>query len=154
MLDALRKRFGAAVFQADGQLDRKLLGNVVFTDQAALSDLNQITHYYIDAEVNRQIRKAEEDGYTAVAVDAIALLEGGLAQQCDATIGIVAPVELRVARIMARENISEEYARLRIEAQKPDSYFRLNCDYILENGEDLEQFSNQVRDLMYVLFNE
>ena len=49
---------------------------------------------------------------------------------------MIAPAELRVRRIMAREGISEDYARKRVKAQKGEDFFRENCDYILENSED------------------
>ena len=68
------------------------------------------------------------------AIDAINLLESGLDRLCDRTIAITAPVELRVRRIMARDNIPEEYARLRIFAQKPDEYYRSKCSCELNNG--------------------
>ena len=70
------------------------------------------------------------------AIDAINLLEGGLDQLCDRTIAVTAPLELRVRRIMARDNITEQYARLRISAQKPDEYYRGKCDCELNNAAD------------------
>ena len=59
-----------------------------------------------------------------------------LCRLCDRTIAITAPVELRVRRIMARDGISEQYARLRISAQKPDEYYRSKCDCELNNALD------------------
>lgn len=70
------------------------------------------------------------------AIDAINLLEGGLDQLCDRTIAVTAPLELRVRRIMARDNITEQYARLRISAQQPDEYYRGKCDCELNNAAD------------------
>ena len=67
---------------------------------------------------------------------AINLLEGGLDQLCDRTIAVTAPLELRVRRIMARDNITEQYARLRISAQQPDEYYRGKCDCELNNAAD------------------
>ena len=55
---------------------------------------------------------------------------------CDAVVGILAPKEVRIRRIMAREGISEDYARRRVEAQQGDGFFRAHCGYILENRED------------------
>lgn len=153
--EALRNRFGGGVFREDGQLDRKALGNVVFSDSEALADLNSITHKYINEEVNQRIKQAMEDRCAAVAIDAIALIEGGLADRCDATIGIIAPTEIRIARIMDREKISKEYARLRVKAQQPDSFYRTYCDYILENsGENMEEFKIKVCELLKCILND
>ena len=130
----LKARFGETVFGPDGQLDRKALGAVVYGDQAAMKDLETITHRYVAAEVDRLLEQGREERRPAVAVDAIALLEGDLAARCDAVIGILAPEQQRLQRIMAREGVSEAYARARIRAQKDDGFYRENCTYILENN--------------------
>ena len=80
------------------------------------------------------------------AIDAINLIESGLDRLCDRTIAVTAPTELRVRRIMARDNISEQYARLRISAQKPDEFYRSKCDLELNNGaETPEAFQREAK---------
>lgn len=130
----LEARFGSLYH--DEELDRKKLGNLVFNDEKALSDLNAITHRLIGQEINRLLQEAKAEGRRVAAIDAIGLLESGLGDRCDYTVAIVAPPELRIRRIMKREGISEEYARLRVLAQKEEAYFRANCDYVLENREE------------------
>ena len=136
MRQALTARFGTNILDETGKIDRKALGGVVFADPRALSDLNEITHRFILAEIDRQAARAEAEGRPAVAIDAIALIESGAAEGCDAVVGVLAPKEVRIRRIMAREGISEEYARKRVEAQRDDAFFRANCTHILENGDD------------------
>lgn len=131
LLSALDARFPGVI--ADGVLDRKALGNIVFADAAALSDLNEITGSYIQKETDRRLREAEEQGVPLAAIDAINLLETELPKSCCCTIAVTAPVEVRVKRLMARDHISEEYARLRISAQQPNEYFEKHCDYTLFN---------------------
>ena len=133
--EALISRFGD-ICDASGKIDRKKLGNVVFADPAALADLNAITHRFVGEAIDRLLRGAAESGAPAAAIDAIALVESGLGERCDAVVGVIAPAELRVRRIMAREGISEEYARKRVSAQKGEDFFRENCGYVLENTED------------------
>ena len=85
---------------------------------------------------------------------AINLLEGGLDQLCDRTIAVTAPLELRVRRIMARDNISEQYARLRISAQQPDEYYRGKCDCELNNAADTaEDFQREAREFFQRLID-
>ncbi len=134
LLDAIEARFPGTV--EDGRLQRKKLGSIVFSDENALLDLNKITHGAIRAEV---LRRLEEKPKLA-AIDAIALFEGGLAELCDVTVAVTAPSEIRVLRLMKRDNISEEYARSRIAAQHPDIWFRERCDCILENNGTETQF--------------
>lgn len=134
LLQALDARFPGVI--QNGVLDRKALGNIVFADPAALADLNRITGSFIQSETNRLLSEAETQGIPLAAVDAINLLETNLPQQCHCTIAVTAPVETRVKRLMARDAISEEYARLRISAQPPNEYFEQHCDYTLFNDAD------------------
>ena len=154
MRQELCARFGP-VYNGD-TLDRKKLGALVFQDQAALTDLNAITHKYVNQETSRRIHAARQAGCPAVAIDAIALLESALRCYCDCTVAVTAPEELRVKRIMAREGISEAYARLRVSAQKDSAWFQAHCDYTLENTEadTVEQFAQRARALFRQLLEE
>ena len=137
LLAAIEKRFPGTV--ENGTLERKKLGSVVFSDAQALADLNAITHGGVKREVLRRL----EDAPKLAAIDAIALFEGGLAELCDVTVAVTAPVEDRVKRLMAREGISEEYARKRIAAQHEDAWFRGHCDYVLGNNGKLDAFATK-----------
>lgn len=129
----LRARFGGAVFDENGDLRRKALGAIVFEDAGALADLNAITHRHVLAELERLIAQAEAEGRPAIALDAIALMESGAGALCDVTIAVTASEETRVRRIMAREGIGEAYARARVRAQKPASWFEERCAFTLRN---------------------
>ena len=131
MVDALRQRFPGVV--KEGRLDRKALGEIVFRDERALVDLNAITHSFVKEEVRQLLRNSREAGKTLAAVEAIALIESGVGALCTVLVGILAPVEERANRLQTREGISRDYAMARIKSQKPDSFFRDHCDYILEN---------------------
>ena len=132
---AIEARFPGTV--EDGRLQRKKLGAIVFADPKALEDLNAITHSAVSKAVTARL------GTGNVAIDAIALFESGLAQLCDVTVAVVAPEEQRVQRLMAREGISEEYARSRIAAQPPESFYRERCDEVLENAGEIVQFQGK-----------
>ena len=146
LLRELDARFPGVI--RNGELDRKTLGNIVFADKQALSDLNAITGKYILAETDRQLEAAQRQGVPIAAIDAINLLEGDLPERCDVTVAVTAPVEIRVGRLMERDGISEEYARLRISAQQPNEYFEAHCDHTLRNGEGTQQaFAQSCREL-------
>jgi len=134
MLSAIDVRFPGTV--ENGALNRKKLGAIVFSDEQALLDLNRITHSAVKQEVLRRL----EGKPALAAIDAIGLFEGGLAQLCHVTVAVTAPVELRVTRLMARDGISEEYARKRIAAQHSEEWFREQCDHILENDGTIDAF--------------
>ena len=137
MVDRLAQRFPEAM--EDGILNRKKLGTIVFSDPAALAELNEITHSAVKAEVLRLLA-----GKPALAaIDAIGLFEGGLAELCDVTVAVTAPEEARIRRLMVRDSIPESYARARIAAQKKEDWFRQRCDYVLENDGELDAFATK-----------
>jgi dephospho-CoA kinase len=82
-LDAVVARFGSGVLHADGSLDRPALGRIVFADPAALRDLEAITHPAVRPRILAAIEAAEAVAADAVVIEAIRLVEGGLAQVCD-----------------------------------------------------------------------
>ena len=137
LLAAIEARFPGTV--ENGQLQRKNLGAIVFSDENALLDLNRITHAAVKQEVLRQL----QSNPALAAIDAIALFESGLDALCDVTVAVTAPAEVRVQRLMERDRISEEYARARIHAQHTDSWFREKCDHVLENNGGTDAFRSK-----------
>ena len=134
LLCAIETRFPGTV--REGILDRKKLGNIVFADEAALQDLNRITHGAVREEVLKQLATKPK----LAAIDAIGLFEGDLAPLCDVTVAVTAPEEMRIHRLMERDGISQEYAQKRISAQHSDLWFREKCDHTLHNDGNLEHF--------------
>lgn len=134
MLAEIECRFPGTV--SGGVLDRKKLGSLVFADPNALQALNTITHSAVKAEVLRRM----EGETRSVAIDAIGLFEGKLASLCDVTVAVIAPEEERVARLMAREGITAEYAKKRIGAQRPQTEFVSLCDHVLYNDTTEAEF--------------
>lgn len=128
LLGAIEKRFPGTV--ENGVLQRKKLGKLVFSDEKALNDLNQITHSAVKAEVLRRLAHTPK----LAAIDAIGLFEGGLAELCDVTVAVTAPEEDRIRRLMIRDGIDWDYAKRRIAAQKSAEWFRERCDFCLENN--------------------
>ena len=126
---AITDAFGD-VFTPDGQLDRQKLGTLVFGDAAQLERLNAIIYDQLPRELERRMALSPAP---IMGIDAINLVESGLAKLCDRTLAVIAPTEDRVRRIMARDGITEEYARLRVTAQKDDDFYRAHCTDVLVN---------------------
>ena len=134
LLAVIEARFPGTVI--GGSLDRKKLGRIVFADPGALADLNRITH----SAVRREVLSALNKKPTLAAIDAIGLFEGDLAQLCQVTVAITAPEQERIRRLIARDGITEEYARSRIAAQHSDAWFRERCSHTLANDSTAEEF--------------
>ena len=82
-LEAIIERFGEALRRPDGSLDRAALGRIVFADAEALADLEAIVHPAVRPRILATMKRADKAGATAVVVEAIKLVEGGLAALCD-----------------------------------------------------------------------
>ncbi len=152
MIAELQGRFPEAVH--DGKVNRRTLAAIVFSDTGALSELNRITHRHVSLAIRARLRDWVMQGGTLAAFDAIELIGSGLGGQCKAVIGILAREEVRAERIMARDGISRDAALMRIHAQKPDSYFVENCDYVLQNNGDLQTFTTQFHDIIKEILND
>ena len=126
---AITAAFGP-VFAPDGSLDRRKLGTAVFADPAEMEKLNAIIFDRLPQELLRRINDSDAP---VVGIDAINLVESGLSRLCRRTVAVLAPAETRVRRIMARDGIPEDYARLRVQAQKPDDFYRTHCTDVLMN---------------------
>lgn len=129
----LKERFGSDVINTDGTINRPLLASRAFADEQSTLDLNDITHPAVIEEIKSIIKDMEEVGYRGVIIDAIALFESGLADLCNFNVAVVAPKEIRLERIMKRDNITEEKALERINAQKDESFFTSRADFVLWN---------------------
>jgi len=122
----------------NGEISRKKLGEIVWSNPDSLQKLNDITHKFMDREIDNRIDSLKAQGADIIAIDAIALIESGQDKKCDFVVGIVAPQKKRLARIMHRDNITEEQALKRICAQQPESFYRENCEFIIENTYETE----------------
>ena len=141
---ALRQELQTAfpgAFDADGSLQRKALGQLVFGDKARMAQLNEIVFFHVGNAVRARLVRERAAGRRLFAIDAINLFESGLAALCATTVGVLAGRETRIARIMARDGLTREYAALRVDAQKPDSFYEAHCGTILQNAGTRESFA-------------
>jgi len=119
------------IFFPDGTLRRQVLAAKVFADPAELARLNGLVYPAMCAAVQEKIQRCTRKG---LAIDAVNLVESGLAGLCGLTVAVTAPKEVRLRRIMARDGLDRDRAAARIAAQRPDAYYRANCTLLLENN--------------------
>ena len=150
MLTALDTAFGG-VLDENGALDRPKLAKIVFSDPDKLAQLNAITVPYIRTASLAAIR-AQAD-CPIVLYDAPTLFEAGADAWCAQTVGVLADLETRVRRVMARDGLSEAAARARILAQPDDGFYRARCDYIIQNNGDLAALWRET-DALYTILSK
>ena len=144
--------YGTGILDAEGNIIRKKLGEIVFNDKEKLAFLNQCTHKYITAEVKRQIAVAKEAGTaTAIIVDAPLLLEAKLETVCDLVWVVYADPEVRAQRVMARDGITYELAKARISNQKSWEEYKSAASAVIDNSKDLTHLKEQISEILKLL---
>lgn len=135
MRRGLAERFPDAFPHPGISPDRVKLRALVFEDPPALDALNRLTHPYVLRAIRRELANLimREGLSVPVAIEAVALFESGLYNMCEVTLGMTAPEEDRLARIIERDGLSRKDALLRLQSQKPDVYYRELCDEMIEN---------------------
>lgn len=151
-LDELVERFGRQVLHPDGTLDRAALSAVVFDPANAdgLADLNRISHRHVLARVRETLGDYALAGIPAVLVDAPQLFESGFDAECDKVLSVIAPRELRLARIIERDGLSPERATARLDAQLPEQVFRERADHVILNDGEIEPLDEEIRRLLQI----
>ncbi len=133
VLSALADTFGKEILFPNGSLDRRALAAVAFSSKENTEKLNAVTHPAILARIRRALADATGD---AVVLDAPLLFETGLDALCDHTAAIVADEAVRLARITARDGISEEAAKKRMAVQPDTAFYAARADILLYNNGD------------------
>ena len=150
LLGELQAAFGD-ILNSDGSLNRPALASIVFSDADKLKALNTITCSHIWTESQNEFDRLEQRGITQVLFDAPTLFQVGLNVHCHAVIGVIAPREVRITRIMKRDGLTEQAAAARIDAQPDNDFYRRHCDFILENQGDSQALAAQVHALCQTL---
>jgi len=134
--------FGQDILKTGGHIDRSKLGDIVFRDPQALARLEALVHPAVFARTQELIEQA---GAEVVVVEAIKLLESGMAQRLCYEIWVVTcrPEQQR-ARVMAQRGLSEAEARLRMEAQPPQAEKVAQADVVIDNSGTIEETRRQM----------
>ncbi len=146
----IRQEFGNKVFADDGEIDRKLLGQIVFADDVALETLNTIIHPVMLEILKHEVSEKETENGTVV-VDAALIYEWELQDFFDKIILVTAPIEKRIERVMMRSGITRIEVEQRISAQMPVEDKAAMADYVINNDktvEDLHKKADHIWNLI------
>ncbi len=144
----LQNAFGYDILKGDGTLHRQRLADRAFATPAGVQTLDAITHPAILARVLAAAAAAQSAGHTFFFLDGAAIVGTIFEPHCDTLVLITAPPAASVARIMARDGLTEEQARRRLAAQPPESTLRAAADYVLENSGTLADLYRQTDALL------
>lgn len=136
---AIREIFGSDVLDNNDFINRKTLAHIAFADINKKDKLNELTKRYIVSDIKERIQILKQTGLDYIIVDAPTLIENGMQSMFDKIIAVIAKKEDRLKRICKRDDISEEYATLRMQAQKENEFYTKYADFVITNEDkDLE----------------
>lgn len=137
-------KFGEEILTASGELDRKKLGKLVFSNKELLKALTDITGPLIRAEILREIEAAKKAQVKLVVLDIPLLFETGYQTLCDKVMVVTIPSEVQLERVMKRDNLSAAEARKRIANQLPASKRNELADVLIDNSKSVAETYQQV----------
>ena len=138
---AIAARFGKDLLQPDGTIDRRRLGDMVMSSDASLRDLERI----LDPGVSRAIAdRVDNTSAPVVVLDAIRLLESGIAEHCDTVWVVVCDRELQLQRLQSSRGLTREQAALRIAAQRPADEKLRHANAVITNNASLDDLLRQI----------
>src|SRR5690606_16822967 len=145
---ALVARFGPETYDAEGRLDRAGLAARVFSDAGELAALNALVHPAVRRAMRARVEAARRDGVRLLVYEAALLFEVGADRLVDRVAVVDAPLETRIARVVARDGVTRAQVLDRMAAQLPPEVLRERADYVIENDGDLAHLGAQV-DALY-----
>ena len=143
----LVNHFGKSILRGDGSLDRAALANIAFAKEDSTAELNAIVHPAVIRLLNEELAAAKERGETVIVLDVPLLFQTGLEMLCDRTVAVTARPEIRCKRICLRDSLSEEQARMRMNAQPADIYYTQRATDVLVNDGDTAVLEEAVAEL-------
>lgn len=146
--ERLVEQFGRSLVAMDGSLDRQRLGQLVFNDQAARSQLNQVMQPLIRDAIMGQLASLKNAVVPTIILDAPLLFEQGYDEDCNLVVVVTVDKATQLARLMERDGLSQAAARARVAAQMPLNEKAARADIVIDNNGDYDHLRQQVARLV------
>lgn len=154
LLNKVFSTFGDTIKNADGTLNRKALGNIVFNDDEKLIELNNLTHPQIKENILSEVSEYKNQGKKIVVIDAALLIEDDYLPHIDKLLLVTCKKDIQIERIKNRDNCTEEEAVSRINSQMSQEDKSKFADYIIDNSGSPEELKQKVLEFINVLQGE
>lgn len=143
--DQVIQNFGKSIINDDGEIDRKTLGSIVFSDESKLKELEDIVHPQMILEVNKIIKESSSKKFI---LSAAILIEMKLYSYCNKVIVLAVDENILIERGKARNSLSEEEVRKRLKNQLALNIRKGFADYIINNNGSLEELTDEFRKII------
>ena len=143
--------FGEEILSETREINRRVLGEIVFNCPEKLELLERITHKHIFEKMTKMLNEADAE---VVVLDVPLLFQCDFPIQCDLTVSVIADIDVRIKRIMKRDGITKKEAEARIKNQLPNSEYERLSDVCFFNSEDMEEVKSFAKDLYNLVLNK
>lgn len=147
-LNDLKNVFGNQVLTIDGELDRKKLGQIVFSDDSKLELLNSVTHPHIRRRMKAQMNELESKNNKVIVLDIPLLFEANMEDLVDIVLVVFAKEEIQIKRIMERDNCTQEEAMRIIKTQISQQDKISKSDYTIDNSGTIEELKEKLNGFL------
>lgn len=130
-------------FDNEYTLDRRALANIVFNDKSKLELLNNLIFPFISKDIDAEINKLWQNGENLILLDAPTLFEAEIDDKCDCIVSVIADFDVRIRRVLKRDNIPVELVKSRFNSQLSEQFFISKSDYIIKNNMDLKHLISE-----------
>ena len=147
VLEQIRKLFGDSVFSEDGSLNRRALGDLVFSDPAAKRALEGVIHPLVQRIAMDKIEESGKNGARVAVLNVPLLFETGMDVLCDETWTLTAPADVQLARVMERDGLTREQAISRIESQMAMEDRNARATRVINSDRPIEKTRSELNQL-------
>lgn len=147
-VEKIAQLFGEEVLNSRGSLNRKKLGEFIYTNISNKLELDKLTFKYVGGEILKKLEMLKSEELDYIVLDVPLLFESELDKACDYVISVTAGKDIKLKRIQARDNIDENTARKRLSIQKDDDFFYRNSDFVIENNGNKELIKNSLERIL------
>lgn len=146
-LEQIRRIFGDSVFSEDGSLNRRALGDLVFSDPAAKRALEGVIHPLVQRIAMDKIEESGKNGARVAVLNVPLLFETGMDVLCDETWTLTAPADVQLARVMERDGLTREQAISRIESQMAMEDRNARASRVINSDRPIEKTRSELNQL-------
>jgi len=147
--NGILKHFGNEILAEDGQIDRKKLGAIVFSNQDHLTALNEITHPNIIKEIQNRIQSyLSNPDVPFVCLESAILLDTDLYKLCDKIMYVYADEAVRLERLMAGRGYTKDYCQTVMAKQKDEGVYREKSHYVIDNSGSVEDTKLKIKEIL------
>ncbi|WP_320164615.1 dephospho-CoA kinase [uncultured Trichococcus sp.] len=140
------RHFGEDYLLPDGTLDRKRLGELIFSDREKRAELDALLKERIQHWIHAEKERYINEGHDLIVLDIPLLYEGGYQDSCDAVMVVYVPAEIQLQRLMSRNHLDADEAARRMQSQLSIEKKKELADFVIDNSGTIEETEKQVNE--------